>query len=70
MARDPQETDERNPMDEPPLSVREAAAMGNQAVREIRGVPESTQVIYGETDGGYDNEDQVDAHHAEPDEHL
>ena len=56
--------------DVPPLEADEAAAMGEQAVRQLRNIPESRQTVYGEVDEGYDNEDQVDAHHAEKGEHL
>ena len=56
--------------DEEPLSLEEARAMGEQAVRRLRGIAQSQQTVYGEVDEGFDNEDQADAHHAEPGEHL
>lgn len=40
--------------DEEPLSPRE----------------EDVLTIYGDVDEGFENEDQADAHHAEPGEHL
>jgi hypothetical protein len=56
--------------DLPPLDLGEARAMGEQAVRRLRGIPESQQTVYGEVDEGFDNEDQADAHHADPGEHV
>lgn len=56
--------------DEPPLSPQEAAVMGSQTARKLRDVPESRETVYAEVDLGYDNEDQADAHHAEPGEHV
>jgi hypothetical protein len=56
--------------DEEPLSPREEAAAGAQTDRRLRGVPENAKIIYGEVDEGYDNQDQADAHHAEPGEHV
>jgi len=53
-----------------PLSRREAGVAGEQTERKLRGIPESAQTVYGDVDEGYDNEDQADAHHAEPGEHL
>lgn len=55
---------------EEPLTPDEAAAMGEQAVRRLRDIPKERQTVYGEVDLGFDNEDQADAHHAEPGEHL
>ncbi len=52
-----------------PLDEREAAAMGSQRPRPLPDFPASEQTIYGEADGP-ENEDQYDAHHAGPDEHL
>jgi len=52
-----------------PLDSREAAAMGSQRPRKLHGIPEDEETIYGEVDGP-ETEDQFDAHHAEPDEHL
>ena len=56
--------------DEAPLSSDEAAVMGAQAVRRLRDIPKERQTVYGDVDEGFDNEDQADAHHAEPGEHL
>ena len=56
--------------DEAPLTPREAEAMGEQAVRRLRDIPAERQTVYGEVDEGYDNEDQADAHHADPGEHV
>ena len=56
--------------DEEPLTQREAGAAGEQTARKLRGVPENVQTVYGEVDEGFDNEDQADAHHAEPGEHV
>jgi hypothetical protein len=52
-----------------PLSEREAAAMGSQRPRPLRDIPEDAQTVYGEVDGP-ETEDQYDAHHAEPGEHV
>ncbi|GAC1353258.1 MAG: hypothetical protein NVSMB1_24820 [Polyangiales bacterium] len=51
--------------DEAPLSAREAGVMGSQRVRGA-----GTPLVYGDVGEGNENEDQADAHHAEPDEHL
>jgi len=56
--------------DLPPLDPSEAAVMGNQAVRRLRDIAPGQQTVYGEVDEGFENEDQIDAHHAEPGEHL
>jgi hypothetical protein len=56
--------------DEEPLGPREAGAAGEQTERPLRGVPLNVQTVYGDVDEGFDNEDQADAHHAEPGEHL
>ena len=56
--------------DEAPLSSREAEAMGEQTTRRLRGIPPERQTMYGDVDEGYDNEDQADAHHADPGEHV
>ena len=53
-----------------PLTSRESAAMGMQSARTIRGVDPNSMVVYGDVDEGFDNQDQADSHHAEPDEHL
>lgn len=55
--------------DLPPLSPQEAAAMGLQTPKRLRGVPADREVIYGEPDGTPENEEQVDVHHGEPGEH-
>jgi hypothetical protein len=52
-----------------PLDEREAAAMGSQRARPLRDFKPGEQTVYGEVDGP-ENEDQYDAHHAGPDEHL
>jgi len=52
-----------------PLDSREAAVMGSQRPRPLAGIDESSETVYGEVDGP-ETEDQFDAHHAEPDEHL
>lgn len=44
--------------------------MGRQSERDVRGEPLRRQTVYGDIEGSVDNEDQADAHHAEPDEHL
>ena len=54
---------------DPPLSAREAEAMGFQRPRAFGNVKPIDEVVYGEGDG-FENEDQADANHAEPDEHL
>lgn len=56
--------------DETPLTSREAEAMGEQAVRRLRDIPAERQTVYGDVDEGFDNEDQADAHHADPGEHV
>jgi hypothetical protein len=53
-----------------PLSPTEAKYMGNQVDKKIPGVPASAMLVYGEVDEGFENEDQYDAHHAEPGEHV
>lgn len=55
--------------DIPPLSPREAESMGRQTETRTLGEKISDQVVYGDVEG-VENEDQADAHHAEPDEHL
>lgn len=55
--------------DEAPLSAKEADAMGFQVPRQIPGHRLSAETVYGEMDG-VENEDQYDAHHADPDQHL
>lgn len=56
--------------DLPPLSKREAEAMGRQTETRTRGERISDQVVYGDVGGSVENEDQADAHHAGPGEHL
>jgi hypothetical protein len=46
---------------EPPLSRAEA---------DVAGISPTPQVVYGETDGDENRDDQRDAHHAEADEHI
>ena len=52
-----------------PLSPREAEAMGRQTETKTLGERVQDQVVYGDVES-VENEDQADAHHAEPDEHL
>ena len=56
--------------DDEPLAPDEAGAMGNQTVRTMRGVPEKRELVYGDVGVGPENEDETDAHHADPDEHV
>ena len=46
---------------EPPLSRREA---------DVAGISPTPEVVYGETDEDENRDDERDAHHADPDEHL
>ncbi len=55
---------------EKPLDSEEAAVMGAQAVRRLRGIPKDRETVYGDVDEGYDNEDQADANQAGPGEHV
>lgn len=55
--------------DLPPLSNREAQAMGRQTETRTRGERISDEVVYGDVES-VENEDQADAHHADPGEHL
>jgi hypothetical protein len=55
--------------DLPPLTQREAESMGRQTESRARGQRIIDQVVYGDVES-VENEDQADAHHAEPDEHL
>lgn len=45
---------------------------GPDAIRDVSPNPprERAQAVYGETDIDPNREDQVSAHHADPDEHL
>lgn len=56
--------------DDDPLEFDQARAMGEQAVRRLRDIAKQQQTVYGEVDEGFENEDQQDAHHADPGEHL
>ena len=56
--------------DETPLTPEEAEVMGRQTERQTRGERLRDQTVYGDVGGTVENEDQTDAHHAEPDEHL
>ena len=47
--------------DEAPLSRREA---------DVAGISMTPEVVYGESDEDQNRDDQRDAHHAEPDEHV
>jgi hypothetical protein len=55
--------------DLPPLTPQEAQVMGRQTETKTRGERVQDQVVYGDIES-VENEDQADAHHAEPDEHL
>ena len=55
--------------DEGPLTPEEAEVMGRQTERKTRGERVSEQTVYGDTES-VENEDQTDAHEAEPDEHV
>jgi hypothetical protein len=55
--------------DLPPLSPEEAEVMGRQTETRTRGERIRDEVVYGDVES-VENEDQADAHHAEPDEHL
>ncbi len=46
---------------EAPLSRREA---------DVAGISPTPEVVYGESDEDQNRDDQRDAHHAEPDEHV
>ncbi len=46
---------------EQPLSRREA---------DVAGISTTPEVVYGESDEDENRDDQRDAHHADPDEHL
>ncbi|HTU68754.1 MAG TPA: hypothetical protein VMF11_00410 [Candidatus Baltobacteraceae bacterium] len=54
---------------EKPLSPKEAESMGRQTETHTLGEKISDQVVYGDTES-VENEDQMDAHHAESDEHV
>ena len=56
--------------DIPPLSPKEAESMGRQTETYTRDEPVSEQVVYGDVEDSPENEDQTDAHHAGPDEHV
>ena len=56
--------------DIPPLSPKEAESMGRQTETHTLGERISDEVVYGDVDDSVENEDQADAHHADPDEHL
>lgn len=56
--------------DIPPLSSTEAESMGRQTETATRDEPVSRQTVYGDVEDSVENEDQADAHHAEPDQHL
>ncbi|MBV8354796.1 MAG: hypothetical protein JO101_05720 [Candidatus Eremiobacteraeota bacterium] len=56
--------------DEEPLDTSEAAVMGRQAVHRLRDIAKNQMTVYGEVDQGFENEDQADAHRAQPGEHL
>lgn len=71
MERDDRPTELHTEADDlDPLSPAQAAHAGAQTERRLRGIPESEQTVYGDVDEGFDNEDQADAHHADPGEHL
>ncbi len=54
--------------DIPPLSPREAESMGRQTETHTRGEEIEDQVVYGDVDEGFENEDQADEHHADADD--
>ncbi len=47
--------------DKEPLSRREA---------DVAGISPTPEVVYGESDEDQNRDDQRDAHHADPDEHV
>jgi hypothetical protein len=55
---------------EKPLTAKESKVMGTQTARHFRDIDENEETVYGEGSFGYDNEDQADAHHADPGEHV
>ncbi len=54
---------------EKPLSPREAESMGRQTETHTIGQKIEDQVVYGDTES-VENEDQIDEHHADADEHV
>ena len=52
-----------------PLTEQEAQVMGRQVVKST-DKHQLQETIYGDVDSSYENEDQVNAHQAGPDEHL
>jgi len=52
---------------EKPLTPKEAESMGRQTETHTRGEKISDQVVYGDTES-VENEDQMDAHHADADD--
>lgn len=54
--------------DIPPLSPKEAESMGRQTETHTLGEKISDQVVYGDVDEGFENEDQADEHHADADD--
>ena len=52
----------------PPLTPQEAESMGRQVETHTRGEKIEDQVVYGDVDEGFENEDQADAHHADADD--
>lgn len=59
-----------SPEERSPLSRRESEAMGRQTDPDLPGEDQGNEVVYGEIDNSPENEDQRDAHRAEPDEHV
>jgi hypothetical protein len=56
--------------DIPPLSAREAEAMGLTNPRDFGELEPSQEVVYGDTDQNPISDQQHFAHQAGPDEHL
>ena len=52
----------------PPLDPLEAESMGRQTETHTLGEKISDQVVYGDVDEGFENEDQADEHHADADD--
>jgi hypothetical protein len=69
--------DERNPRelhteadDLQPLSPEEAEAMGRQTEGSGGVFDPKRETVYADIESSPENEDQADAHHADPDEHV
>jgi hypothetical protein len=69
----PWEVDSPRRDDDDPRPLRTQADRETPLSREeadVLGISPTPEVVYGETDEDENREDQRDAHHAEPDEHL